>query len=120
VTLQTVVYVSAAAPRLSQRELSDLISQISEQCERENVTGLLLCRDGSFAGLLEGEVEPVMRVYHSVREDARQVHFTEVLCAASSSREFGCWSVAENIEPRYEAMPGLGRLLLTAMWAQHR
>jgi len=120
VSLQAVVYVSSASSSQPDQQMGDLVAEWSQWCRRDGVTGLLLCRDGSIAGFLEGEPEPVARVYAAMRDDVRHSQFIELLNHTTDAREFDAWSVAEQLDAcRADESPETpGKALLRAMWGR--
>ena len=94
-----LVYVSTASAPMDDRELAALLEQARDRNARNNITGMLLFKDGRFIQLLEGQEEDVQRIFDSVRRDERH-HGVRVLWSRYAQyREFPDWTMGfQNVD----------------------
>jgi hypothetical protein len=94
--LISLVYVSVASHDMTDDDLKEILKEARDFNEPNNVTGMLLYRDGFFIQALEGEAEVVEPLYERIAEDPRHakvliVHKTEI-----DERSFSDWSMGFN------------------------
>ncbi len=94
--LKSFVYVSSAVKLMSQSELLDLLKQARENNARNQITGMLLYKDGGFMQAFEGEEEMAMRLYGKILVDPRHKNIMTLLSGPLESRQFTGWSMAFN------------------------
>jgi hypothetical protein len=94
--LKSFVYVSSAVKLMSQSELLDLLEQARENNARNQITGMLLYKDGAFMQAFEGEEEMAMRLYGKILVDPRHQSIITLLSGPLESRQFTGWSMAFN------------------------
>ena len=68
-----IFYISAATRFATARELEDILAVSRERNRADQITGLLLYHDGSFAQILEGPEEAVRNCFERIRADGRHV-----------------------------------------------
>lgn len=89
-----LAYCSSASRLLDSAELVELLRQSRENNLRRGITGLLLYHDGSFMQVLEGEIDAVQTLYHTICGDPRHKTVTRLTAAPLARRNFGEWSMA--------------------------
>ena len=94
------VYLSAAKPSLSQRDLDQILSVSRDNNKIAGLTGLLLYGRGSFIQVLEGEPEDIDACYERICRDPRHSALLPVLREPIAGRSFGDWSMG------YRALKG--------------
>jgi hypothetical protein len=94
--LKSFVYVSSAVKLMSQSELLDLLKQARENNARNQITGMLLYKDGGFMQAFEGEEEMAMRLHGKILVDPRHKNMMTLLSEPLESRQFTGWSMAFN------------------------
>ncbi len=97
--LKSFVYVSAATRLLSDSELLELLRQARENNARNQITGMLLYKDGSFMQAFEGEEENAVRLHEKILADTRHKNIITLLTESLEERRFGDWSMAfQNLD----------------------
>lgn len=74
--LRSVLYVSTAQVLFTPPRMEELLVQSRANNARQQITGLLLYRDGAFMQFLEGPEAAVERLFRRIRADER--HFAVV------------------------------------------
>lgn len=93
-----LIYISSATKEFSERDLITLLEQSRTRNKRQNVTGMLLYRNGTFLQVLEGEEKDVNEIYQSICFDERNAgnYLTET--KAIKERNFPNWNMGfENL-----------------------
>lgn len=91
--LTYLVYVSSATQLMSKDELETLIHQCHENNQRNDITGLLLYKDGNFMQYLEGPEDKVMQLYNRILTDPRHKQIMTLLKGESETRQFQNWTM---------------------------
>jgi methanogenic corrinoid protein MtbC1 len=89
----TLVYRSQAVTPLSAPDLYRLTMEAQARNRREAITGVMLYDDSRFFQWLEGPVDGVGRVMHSIRNDPRHTNIEVLNDKTSRERAFGDWSM---------------------------
>lgn len=108
-----LVYVSIASPDLTEQQLVDILKVSRDNNTRDDITGMLLYKDGRFMQLLEGSETSVCAAYGRIARDARHRDATILLEGATDERDFVDWSMgfqALDAEAA-RAIPGYSRFL---------
>lgn len=127
--LETLVYVSSAAPGFRTEELANIIAAGRRNNARNGVTGLLLYAEGSFLQALEGGPEALAATMGRIRRDPRHQGILEIYRAPISQRSFpgsamGCRAAAAETEGAFTLTrenlrkhidPGSGREVLSLL-----
>lgn len=92
-SLYFLIYVSAATSPFSEEELVDLLRSSRERNTRDEITGMLLYKDGRFMQLLEGPETAVCATFHRIVRDARHRDVTVLLEGQLAQRDFADWSM---------------------------
>lgn len=97
--LKSFVYISSAVRLMTPPELVELLRQARENNEREEITGMLLYKDGSFMQAFEGEEERATLLHNKILADPRHKNIITLLQEPLETRQFGGWSMAfQNVD----------------------
>lgn len=88
-----LVYVSHAVEDISYTDIRNILEVSRKNNAQENITGLLVFREGFFLQLLEGTENAVKQVLGNIMMDDRN-HSLRVLIETNGERLFGDWSMA--------------------------
>ena len=88
-----IFYISAATRFATARELDDILAVSRERNLADQITGLLLYHDGSFAQILEGPDEAVRNCFERIKADDRHVGCRKLLEEEIEERYFNDWSM---------------------------
>ena len=91
--MYSLIYTSVASLDLSGGELQALMRHACIANERLGITGLLLCKEGRFMQVLEGEREKVTQLSERIARDPRHSHFSTLQAGPINEREFPNWSM---------------------------
>ncbi|MEO1243040.1 MAG: BLUF domain-containing protein [Pseudomonadota bacterium] len=99
-----IFYISAAKRFSTARELSEILAVSRERNLADNISGVLLYNDGSFAQVLEGPEEAVRNCYARIQADQRHSGCTKILEEHATERYFEDWAlscaVASTLAPQ--------------------
>lgn len=95
-TLITLVYVSYESHALSDEELRAILESSRRNNQANNITGMLLYRDGFFIQALEGEKDIVESIYAKISKDTRHRNILMVYTNAIENRSFSNWMMGFN------------------------
>jgi len=94
-----LVYVSSAARLMSRQELFELLDQSRRNNQRQDITGMLLYKDGNFMQALEGPEEAVNALHAKIQADPRHKGMITLFERPAERREFGDWSMGfQNLD----------------------
>ena len=97
-TLHRLVYVSVAARPLSEADLTGLLQQSRAANTRDDITGILLYRDGAFLQVLEGGERVIRETFDRIIADPRHRDIQTVIDETTDARDFPDWSMGfENL-----------------------
>jgi len=97
--LKSFVYVSSAVRLMTPPELLNLLRQARENNARDQITGMLLYKDGNFMQAFEGEEEKVTHLHGKILADPRHKDIITLLKEPLEERRFGDWSMAfQNVD----------------------
>jgi hypothetical protein len=107
-----LIYISAANQLMSDLELTDLLSQCRVRNSHDELTGMLLYKDGSFMQVLEGKKEDVFRTYERIQKDTRHKDIFLLREREIERRNFDGWSMGfKSVKSSdLESMPGFSQL----------
>jgi hypothetical protein len=84
-------------------DIEDILSKSRKNNAADNITGMLLYRNGYFIQALEGEEAPVQRLYEKIAQDERHGNVLTVSKERIKERQFADWSMGfqdlEDIDP---------------------
>lgn len=109
-TLKQLVYTSIAEHPFSHQELEGLLRVSRQNNLRDDITGLLLFRNGCFIQVLEGPETQVDTAYHRISLDSRHREIFVIYENAALKRDFPQWAMAFNGDPQ-ETIAGLSDFL---------
>lgn len=98
-----VVYSSEATRDLGQAELEALLAQARTGNAAREVTGALVCVDGVFLQVLEGERAVVDALMARIEKDPRHTAVQVFFQAEVPERAFGSWKMA-CVQPSFEQL----------------
>lgn len=67
----SISYISTAQSNLSAEHLENLLEDIALKNNALDISGILLCSEGNFFQLMEGEKEKVQDLFSRIKEDSR-------------------------------------------------
>lgn len=91
--LISVIYASSAVNLFSKAELIDLLKISRENNAAENITGMLLYKDGNFIQVIEGPEDAIHRLYQKILKDPRHHHILMLGEQPIPARQFPDWSM---------------------------
>lgn len=91
--LLCLVYISRAVSPMGDGDLLTLLRQSRANNGRDDVTGLLLYRQGRFMQALEGPHETVHALYRRIAMDNRHTAVTTLIKFRTDARAFPGWSM---------------------------
>ena len=94
-----LIYVSSATRNLSSEELLEIL-RVSRRNNVENeITGMLLYKEGNFMQVLEGPKETVQQLHDKIELDARHKQMITLLSGQIEERQFPNWSMGfQNVD----------------------
>ena len=105
-----VVYVSSAAPDISEHDALKFLNEARKANRKNDVSGMMLYIGGCFLQLLEGEASKVDGVCRTIFHDKRAMRM--VLRESIAEREFPEWTMGFEAVAPLEAARLLGEPLL--------
>jgi hypothetical protein len=95
-SLISLVYVSFESYPLSDEELKKILNTARTFNSANDITGMLLIRDGFFIQALEGESSIVEALYERILHDPRHKNVIRIYTNKISQRSFTKWSMGFN------------------------
>lgn len=92
-----LIYVSSAKGLFTKTDFSDILSTSRFNNKLKDITGILLYNEGNIMQVLEGEEEPVMKVYNKIKTDSRHHNVTKMISGISAQRSFPDWPMASKM-----------------------
>jgi hypothetical protein len=105
-----VIYVSSAAPDITEHDTVKFLDEARKANRKNDVSGMMLYVGGCFLQLLEGEVTKVDIVCRTIFQDKREMRL--VLREPIAEREFPEWTMGFEAVAPHEAARLLGEPLL--------
>jgi hypothetical protein len=111
--MHTLVYVSTAVRTFTPEELKTLLIQCRRDNTAQDITGMLLYKDGNIMQLLEGDKERVTTLYHKIERDPRHRGSLILLQSDTDQRSFKDWSMGfrDLDDPALKQLPGFNALM---------
>lgn len=106
--LETLVYLSSAARGFGEDELADILASAERRNPAENLTGMLLYGEGSFAQVLEGPTDRLATMITRIRADPRHTGVIEIMRLPITERAFPDWAMGCRRISSTEPLPGEG------------
>jgi len=104
--MRQLVYVSSSKGLFSAAALDDILKVSRRNNARLGITGILLYRGGNIMQVLEGEWEPLERLYQVIREDPRHTGLIKLVDREVAKRDFEFWSMDFQDLAAYQPGPG--------------
>ena len=89
-----LVYVSHAVEDISYTDIRDILEVSRKHNAKENITGVLVFREGYFLQVLEGNKDAILPLVDRIRDDDRNFKLKVLVETESENRIFGEWSMA--------------------------
>jgi hypothetical protein len=107
--LRRIAYTSQAIGQFSKRNLLDLLHYARAFNKIDNITGVLMHREGAFLQVLEGSSEDVGDLLSRILNDARHHKIKIILDASVDRRLFSNWTMgcADFDKPELSLIPGI-------------
>lgn len=111
--LVQIAYASSATIPFTNQELIDLLNKSRAKNYEQDITGMLLYKDGNFLQILEGESETIKVTLRRIEEDPRHKGFLTIFKRNIDEREFPDWSMAfRNLQDtETQKIPGYNEFL---------
>jgi hypothetical protein len=110
--LVCAVYVSSARKLLDEVELLDLLQSSRQNNDRQDITGMLLYRDGNFLQVLEGPAAAVDGLIDKIKRDPRHHGVILMSRRGVEDRQFSEWRMAfRNMSKSHMAEDGYSPFL---------
>jgi FAD-dependent sensor of blue light len=88
-----IFYISAATRFATASELNEILAIARKRNSADNITGVLLYHDGSFAQILEGPEKAVRACFQRIQNDPRHSGCSIILEESATERYFENWSM---------------------------
>jgi hypothetical protein len=107
--LRRIAYTSQAIGQFSKRNLLDLLHYARAFNKIDNITGVLMHREGAFLQVLEGSSEDVGDLLSRILSDPRHNKIKIILDASVDRRLFSNWTMgcADFDKPELSLIPGI-------------
>jgi hypothetical protein len=108
-SLHQIIYTSQASEQFNKRNLLDLLHTSRGYNTIDNISGLLMHRNGYFLQIIEGEQDVVENLFQRLSNDTRHKNIKMILDRTVESRLFSNWAMgcADFDEPELSMLPGL-------------
>ena len=94
-----LIYISSATRIPSEKDLLELLAQSRSRNIKQNITGLLLYRNGIYMQLLEGNKKDVHEIFASIQKDSINTGVAKLIEEGIIQRDFPAWSMGfKNLE----------------------
>lgn len=88
-----LVYLSHAIDGIAYSDIQSILNSSRINNEKNQVSGVLIFRDGYFLQLLEGKESDVLSTLGKVIQDRRHHHLQVIIEAVSNQRIFNSWEM---------------------------
>lgn len=102
----SLVYLSSATVPFSQADLDALLEKSRANNTRDDISGILVYRDGDFLQVLEGPEDKVRATFARIGRDTRHNRVIVLDEATIGERAFGDWSMGFRRVKRGDAQDG--------------
>ncbi|MGM1057016.1 MAG: BLUF domain-containing protein [Bacteroidota bacterium] len=96
---QSISYVSTAKSDLSKEHVENLLESTATRNNALDISGILLCSEGNFFQLLEGEKEKVNDLFSIIKKDSRHnnlIKFIDKPAAQATNEGYFCDFITQN------------------------
>jgi hypothetical protein len=107
--LRRIIYTSKAKKKFSKRNLLDLLHEARAYNTLDNITGILMHREGCFLQVIEGESNVINNLVTRLKRDARHNEFKIIFDSSVNNRFFSNWAMgcADFDQPELSLIPGI-------------
>ncbi len=107
--LRRLIYTSQATEPFNKRKLLDLLHESRAYNSIDNITGVLMHKEGFFLQVIEGESEAVQNLFNRIIKDKRHKEIRISQDLKVTTRLFPQWSMgcADFNEPELSLLPGI-------------
>ena len=109
--MYTLCYVSNESDEINDENLLLLYEQTVENNHKEQITGVLLYKDGNFFQVLEGKQKTIKALFEKIKRDKRHTNLI-VLFSKPSSRVFNHYHTGFSIIHNNEGLESLRNFLV--------
>ncbi len=88
-----LIYTCALANDVTCKDLESIAQTSRASNARKNITGILLCNEGSALQVLEGDRDTVLSLYQKIEADPRTSNPLVLIKRMTENREFPDWSM---------------------------
>lgn len=108
-SLHRIVYISKATKQFNKRELLNLLHDSRAYNNIDNISGVLIHKQGFFFQTIEGESEDVHDLFDRLNNDPRHSEVKVIMNCAVDNRLFPNWAMgcADFEEPNLSLIPGI-------------
>ncbi|MFO7719180.1 MAG: BLUF domain-containing protein [Gillisia sp.] len=95
----SISYVSTAKADLSVEHVENLLENTATKNNARDISGILLCSEGNFFQLLEGEKEMVLDLFSRIKEDPRHnnlIKFVDKPAHQSTNEGYFCDLITQD------------------------
>lgn len=113
-SLFSMVYISIAAKEMSDDELLTILEKARKFNTLNDITGMLLFRDGFFIQALEGREDVIEALFERVKNDPRHYNVLRLYKEPITRRYFSQWAMgfeSPNIDG-LKQIPGFSEFML--------
>ncbi len=97
--LSQVVYISCATNPLGEAELAQMLREARERNQKNEITGLLLYRNGDFMQVIEGPHKSVRELLEKILRDPRHARVRILREGPLAERQFADWTMGFKTVP---------------------
>lgn len=107
--LRRIIYTSKASEPLSKRGLLDMHHESRVFNSIDNISGVLMQREGTFIQVIEGDSENVDDLFTRIQNDSRHKEIKLIQDSSAASRLFSNWAMGcvDFDEPELSLIPGI-------------
>ena len=107
--LRRIVYTSQASEKFSKRSLLDLLHESRAFNAIDNISGVLMHKNGYFLQVIEGNSEVIDNLFKRLLKDSRHKKIKKVLDSTVNSCLFLNWAMgcADFDDPELSFIPGI-------------
>lgn len=107
--LHRIAYISQATKQFTKRDLLDLLHDSRAYNTLDNISGVLIHKQGFFFQIIEGEQEVVNELLTRLLNDPRHSEIKIILDSSADNRLFSNWAMgcADFEDPGLSLIPGI-------------
>lgn len=107
--LRRIVYTSKACKDFNKRDLLDLLHDSRAYNTLDNISGVLVHKDGYFLQIIEGELNKMTELLERLVKDSRHTDFKILNDSIVKNRLFSNWAMgcADFNDPSISMIPGI-------------